>query len=171
MHGRGVDTEFALEKAMQPDFLFVSDAEVVSLEMKVNAKSSVSQVLKYALLGLAVELHVGGPRRHHLAFLGRGEFADLWHERFASAVELRLAIARTDLGSFLRTQPGRFSERARRFSEIVSSLDLGFISYPLLASFLRDAAPPDDDHAEAAEVYRRLIGGVLEELRRRQLAP
>ena len=31
LHGRGIDSEFALENCMQPDFLFVSEANVVSL--------------------------------------------------------------------------------------------------------------------------------------------
>jgi len=43
MHGPGLDTEFALGNCMQPDFLFTSEAEVVSLEMKVKAKCSVDQ--------------------------------------------------------------------------------------------------------------------------------
>lgn len=73
LHGRGVDAQFQLVNSVQPDVLFASDAELVSLEMKVGAKSSVSQVLKYALLGMAVELCVGSARHHYLAFLTNGK--------------------------------------------------------------------------------------------------
>ena len=170
MWGNGVNIEFTLEDATQPDFLFTSDAEVVSLEMKVGAKCNVSQVLKYALLGLAVELRFCETRRHHLALLGVGDFSNQWQERFASEAELRFAITDTDLGAFLSTRPVRFHGHERRFGEIVASLDVAFINYPALAAFLRGASPPNSDQSAGAEVYRKLIAGMLGELSRRQLA-
>lgn len=170
LHGRGVDAQFQLVNSVQPDVLFASDTELVSLEMKVGAKSSVSQVLKYALLGLAVEMCVGSTRHHYLAFLGTGEFANQWQERFPSVAELRRAIANTDLGAFLNRQPIRFRQHQKRFNEIVENLHLAFINYPGLAAFLRSAAPPNSDESPSAEVYRKLISGLLGELNRRQLA-
>jgi hypothetical protein len=169
MRGRGVDAEFELVNSMQPDFLFASDTELVALEMKVRAKSSVSQVLKYALLGLAVEMRVGAPRHHYLALLGAGEFANQWQEQFASIAELRHAIASTDLASFLSKQPIRFREHQARFNEIVEHLHLAFINYPRFVAFLRSAAPPPSDESPGAEVYRKLISGLLVEFNRRQL--
>jgi hypothetical protein len=45
--------------------------------------------------------------------LGRGDFARQWHEHFASADELKLAIADADLSSFLRdTAPPDSDETA-----------------------------------------------------------
>jgi hypothetical protein len=84
--------------------------------------------------------------------------------------ELKLAIAHTDLASFLSTQPTRFHEHEGRFREIVASLDLAFISYSELAELLRDAALPDSDETTGAEVYRKLSAGMLAELRGRGLA-
>lgn len=159
-----------LEKALQPDLLFVSDVEVVAVEMKITTKCSLSEVLRYALLGLAVELRAGAPRRHCLVLLGRGDFAGQWHEQFGSVTELKLAIAHEDLDTFLTTQPDRFLKHAARFREIVAGLDLAFISYAELAAFLREAAPPDSDETPGAEVYRKLIAGMLAELRGRGLA-
>ena len=170
MHGRGVDAEFELVNSMQPDFLFTSDTELVSLEMKVGAKSSVSQVLKYALLGLAVEMRVGAPRHHYLAFLGAGEFANQWQEQYASVDDLRHDIASTALASFLHKQPIRFREHQSRFIEIVENLHLAFINYPRFAAFLRGATPLKSDTSPGAAVYRKLISGLLGEFSRRQLA-
>lgn len=170
MYGGSVDDELKLINAMQPDFLFASDTEVVSLEMKVGAKSSVSQVLKYALLGLAVEMQVGAPRKHYLAVLGAGEFSNQWQEQFSSVAELRHAITNADLPSFLSKRPVRFREHQRRFNEIVASLDLAFVNYSGLAAFLRGVAPPDSDTTLGAEVYRKLVSGLLGEFKTRQLA-
>jgi hypothetical protein len=55
LHGREVETYFGPTNVMQPDFLFVSEKAIVSIEMKVKSKSSIDQVMKYALLGLVVE--------------------------------------------------------------------------------------------------------------------
>ena len=167
--GDDVDVEFALEKATQPDLFFTSKAEVVGIEMKVDAKCDLRQVLKYALLGLAVELQTGEPRQHYLALLGRSDFARQWHERFASVDELKLALASTDVSSFLNTQANRHREHEQRFREIVASTVFSFINYAELAAFLADARPPDADETPSAEVFRKLVDGMIAELRRRGL--
>lgn len=170
LHGRGVDTTFELVNSTQPDLMLTSDEALVSIEMKIGAKSSVTQVLKYALLGLAVELRAGAPRRHYLAFLGRGSFAEQWHERFASPSELRVALAAEDVAAFLATCPLRFRSQSERFSSIVSELALAFISYNAFADFLRQQLPPAVDTSEGAEVYAKLLNGLLSELHGRGLA-
>lgn len=79
-------------------------------------------------------------------------------------------MASTDLAAFLNKQPIRFRQHQERFTEIVENLHLAFINYPRLAAFLRSAAPPNSDESPSAEVYRKLISGLLGELNRRQLA-
>lgn len=169
LHGRGVDATFGLVNSTQPDLMFTSDDALVSIEMKIGAKSSVNQVLKYALLGLAVELRASAPRRHYLAFLGRGTFADQWHERFASLADLRAAVASTDKTAFLAKQPMPFRAHEERFVSIVSELALSFISYSKFATFLRNEIPSALDRSNGEEVYAKLLNGVLTELQSREL--
>jgi len=169
MHGRHVDDDFDLLAAMQPDVLFESDADVVSIEMKIHAKSSVSQVLKYALLGLAVEMKRQAPRRHSLLMLGRGSFAGLWNEHFPNVAELRSAVAAADPHAFLQGQPSRFRPHIEQFTRIVQELHVEWLPYRQLADLLRAAYPRDDDASHGAEVYRKLITGMLTELSVRQL--
>ena len=170
MHGRDIDRDFELVDAMQPDFLFESDADVVSIEMKIHAKSSVSQVLKYALLGLAVEMKRQAPRQHSLLMLGSGSFAGLWNEHFPNVTELRNAVVGADLHAFLQGRPARFQPYIERFTRIVQELHVEWLSYRQLADLLRAAYPPDGDASRGAEVYRKLITGMLTELSVRQLA-
>jgi hypothetical protein len=47
---------------------------------------------------------------------------------------------------------------------------VGWLPYQQLADLLRAAYPPDDDASRGAEVYRKLIAGMLNELSRRKLA-
>jgi hypothetical protein len=169
MHGRGVDDHFELANAMQPDFLFISDNEVISIEMKVSAKSSIDQVLKYALLGLAVEIKSSSPRGHYLGFLGSGEFRDQWKEKFRTIADLRQVLDTVDVGLFLTKQPIRFRAFEARLREIVNEIEFGFINYEDFAEVLRLGAPVETDNSQGAEVYRNLIHGLLSELTLREL--
>ena len=169
MHGRDVDREFELVYAMQPDFLFESSEAVVSIEMKIDAKSTVSQVLKYALLGLAVEMKRQSPRTHCLLMLGRGTFDSLWKERFSDLGKLRDAIASTDLQAFLQRQPLRFRSHLAHFTRIVRELQISWTTYGHVADFLERAIPSADDTTPGSEVYRKLILGMVDELSNRQL--
>ena len=167
----GDDTVRALgvESIVQPDLLFVSDSEVVSIEMKIRAKCSVAQVLKYALLGVAVESHTGRRRSHSLLLLGKGDFSDLWQERFASVAELQQAM-QADVASFLSEGRKDFRPHEERFREVAAGMRIEFMSYADLAGFLQAKRPPASEVGPAAEVYRKLIDGVIGDLDRRHLA-
>jgi hypothetical protein len=169
MHGRGVDTTFNLADAMQPDFLFVSRSEAVSIEMKVGAKSSLAQVLKYALLGLAVELRDGSTRRHFLGFLGARDFSHQWKEKYRSPSDLKRALSTVDLAVFLHRCPVRFRKHLNRFEEILDHLAISFMSYREFAEIVRAESPASTDISPGAEVYRNLISGLLLEFERRNL--
>ncbi len=168
--GRDVDELFSLQKATQPDLLFVSDREVVAIEMKIGAKCSVEQVLKYALLALAVEIRTGRTMAHRLALLGHGDFARQWQERFTSPAELVRALRDADIDAFLAKTP-QFQEYADRLTDIVTESRFSYFDYADLAGFLRAERPSDHDQTAGAEVYRKLIDGVLAELDRRHLCP
>jgi len=170
MLARDIDVEFALDNCMQPDILFASDTDLVSLEMKVGAKCSVDQVLKYALLGLAAEMKYGGEKKHFLAILAPGTIASQFPERFGDIESLREAVLREDLARFLTNKPQRFRERQARLLDIVANLQLAFVNYKRLAEMLHEYAPSTSDESPGAEVFRKLVSGVIGEFRRRHLA-
>ncbi len=170
MHGSEIDTEFKLANCMQPDFLFVSTAETVSIEMKVKAKSSVDQVRKYALLGLAVEIKQNVEMEHHLVLLGSGAFAGMFKERFESEDKLITNIIDKDLTAFLLNKPALFRERKERLNQIVKQMHVKFINYKDFARFLGEAAPPQIDQSPGAEVYRKLIFGLVKEFQQHSVA-
>lgn len=170
MHGGELDGKYELANSMQPDLVFSSDAELVSVEMKLEAKSSIAQALKYAWLGLRMEMARGKPRKHYLALLGKQSFSDLWQEKFESPVDLQNALAQTDLSSFFaKLHTHASATNQERFKEIVSTLSFAFLSYAELADFLQEALPTESDVSTGAEVYRKLVAGLLNEFQHRHL--
>jgi hypothetical protein len=157
--------------AVQPDFFFTTDGATVSLEMKIGAKSSITQVLKYALLALAVEQeHDGREMEHSLIFLGRGDFSRLWRERFSKDdVRQRLESEKCVFIQGLSGKEKRFRDQEARFAQIVSSLSIGFIDYHHFANLLHEEFPSANGSA-GEQVYGKLVGGMIAELRRGKLA-
>jgi hypothetical protein len=163
-----VDKELRLESSMQPDFLFLSRTDVVCIEMKLSAKCCVNQVLKYALLGLAVELHEKQSKRLHFAILGCDGFCK-WEERFQSIEEVTEALHKADLTKFLQEQPTRFRDHQERFNGIVEQMRPKYWTYECFSQSLEGAMPSQHDHSPGAEVYRKLLRGLITEFRNREL--
>jgi hypothetical protein len=169
LQGRGVDKKFALANSMQPDFLFISEDEVVSIEMKIKHKCEVDQVLKYALLGLAVEIQQKKQKEHYLVLLGAGAIANQFRERFKSIDDLTDAIKSKNLDTFLKNKPPLFQDQ-ERLKWIVQHMTVQFLSYKDLTDILRSASPQQADQSAGAEVFRKLIDGLCHEISRRKLS-
>jgi hypothetical protein len=165
------DTTYELKGKVQPDLLFTSEDVTVSVEMKINAKSDPDQVLKYALLALAVEQKKKHKMEHFLLFLGKHTFSGLWTGLCNSVEDLRSHLdLNASASTFLQGKPAQFQREEARFLEIVSTLSFGFVNYGELAGLLEKEITPTDK-SDGAEVYSKLVGGMVRELRRRDLAP
>lgn len=169
LQGRDVDKKFALANCMQPDFLFVSEEEAVSIEMKVKSQCSVDQVLKYALLGRAVEIQQNNQKEHYLVLLGSGAITSQFQQRFKSINDLTDAIKNENLATFLQNKP-RFLQDQQHLERIVQHMTVQFLSYKNFADILSSAAPSEDDQSVGAQVYRKLIDGLCHEMSRRKLS-
>ena len=133
---------------------------------KIRAKSDIEQVLKYALLALAVERKEHS-RENLLLFMGKGSFSSLWREGFASVEDMRKKLE-SEKPKFMAGLPERFQGHKDRFEEIVSKLSFAFVNYSELAGMLDADAPPFDG-SKGSEVYRNLVDGMVGELGRRGL--
>ena len=169
VHGRNVDAEFRLQNSVQPDLLLTTEGNTISIEMKLGAKCGISQVLKYALLCLAVELRGGSRMNHALVLMGRGAFRRQWYEQLSSCADLHAKLVSIDLTDFMGHQPAHFREHSERFGEIVRNLRLGYLDYEHFAAVLRNSVPCDEDKTEGADVYRKLLSGMIHEMSRRTL--
>lgn len=167
MAGSDYDKEFHLGGTIQPDLLFTTADQTISVEMKLKAKSSVTQVLKYLLLSLATETHVKSKKDHQLIFIGPTKFVDLWKEKFRDADSLRLALAEK-LDGFASKYQRRLTQTLPRFLEISRSIEIAFLTYEELDRLL-EFEQRGLDESELAEVYAKLLEGLRTELTRRGL--
>jgi|GEM_PF-1498489 len=168
LEGRNIDEKFKLNNRVQPDILFHSQTETVAFEMKLDAKSSLEQVLKYALLGLAVELQQKCEKEHFLILLGKGSFSNQWNENFESIENLQNELFKEDLKAFFSNKPFHI-EHLSRFEQILKNLSIHFLTYDEFASYLRRELPLTSDFSAGAQIYRKLIAGVIEEFKVRSL--
>jgi hypothetical protein len=168
-HGGGVEAAYEVPGSVQPDLLFTSSNAVASIEMKIDAKTSSDQVLKYCLLGLAHERDTEVEKKHFLLLLAPASSRSLWKEGYASVSAAKDAIAQHDLDAFIRKHPSWVSERLPRLRQIVEGIELQQISYRDLSQAFQEKLPPPADASPGAEVLRRLIGGFLRELKDRGL--
>ncbi len=167
MAGRDVDKTYALNNVTQPDILFTNNETTVSLEMKVKARSSVDQVLKYALLALGVEQKDSKQRQHCLILLSQGPFSSLWTERLDNLEELHQKLE-SEKEDFLSRQADKYRQQKSRYFDIVSSLSTGFITYRQLSDVLTGEVQRAEE-CESAQVYQNLIQGLVNELTKREL--
>jgi len=91
--------------------LFISEGEVVPIEMKIKSKCSVDQVLKYALLGRAVEIQQKQQKEHYLVLLGSGAIMSQFPQRFNQATNSPMPSKNEDLTKFLANKPKVFSPK------------------------------------------------------------
>ena len=70
--------------------------------------------------------------------------------------------------NFLAGPRKRFQEHKGRFEKIVTDFSFAFVNYSELADML-DADAPPFDRSKGSEVYRNLVDGMVEELKRRDL--
>ena len=171
MDSRDVDRKYNLRNIVQPDLLFNSAKTTIALELKIGAKSDLRQVMRYALLGVAVEMHERREKEHHLIFMGVGNFSKLWKAKYASIDDLKKALREADDRGFVKTWPAHFKPYYERYRHIVDSMSIGYMSYGDLAKFLQDIRPRQSDGASSGdEVYRKLVDGLLYEMGIRRLA-
>lgn len=176
--GREIDSAFKLENVMQPDFLFVSEQAVVSMEMKIKAKCSIEQVLKYAFLGLKVETIRSPEKEHYLIILGQGKLSNQFKakDHFDTKERLKEQMKK-NCQAFVdkrEKKDRRFLEEngnAQRFVKIIDDMRIHFWNYQDFSEFLEHEKPPESANSLGGQVCRKLIDGLIEEFRCRKLIP
>jgi hypothetical protein len=122
----------------QPDIFFVGDKNTISVEMKVGAKSSLDQIMKYGLLHHKEQLTSGVEKSYHLIYLGQGSFSSLRYEKFEDVYALKQAFAEYEIPAISKKGKIALAEYADIIKKMVAEMSISYISYEDLKQFCAD---------------------------------
>jgi hypothetical protein len=165
--GRGIQKGYGIADVTQPDFAFDGPSTFVTIEAKVGAgKSSLEQVLKYALLHAMIDEKTPRTTRA-LLYLSEGPPAKLF-SRFVDWADLKTrafeALPSVQKPAFLR-----MSESEREVLRLsLETMPISHVSYRAFDDLLGEYEARAVDN-EANGVEARLYRGLRAELARRDV--
>lgn len=150
----------------QPDVFLVSTDRCLSIEVKIDAKSGLEQVAKYALLHLDFALRNGIPADgSRLIYLTPRPVSKTWKEKFPDVAAMRCALADFYFANLLskakvsrEITPAGFKAAALAMPVAhLTFADFYHLAADYAATLPSDATPPVDTAA-------KLFAGLLHEL-------
>jgi hypothetical protein len=150
----------------QPDVFLVSTDRCLSIEVKIDAKSGLEQVAKYALLHLDFALRNGIPADgRRLIYLTPRPVSKTWKEKFPDVAAMRCALADFYFANLLSKAkvsrvitPAGFKAAALAMPVAhLTFADFYHLAADYAATLPSDATPPVDTAA-------KLFAGLLHEL-------
>lgn len=119
----------------QPDVLFVWEKTNVAIEMKINANSSLDQLMKYALLFCMEEDKSKIEKSNNLIFLWKWEFKNLREEGYKDTKELKIAFSQYEISDRSSKWWIDLSNYHSRIKKMVKSMTISYISYKDMKDF------------------------------------
>lgn len=152
-------------KLCQPDAFFLGTKLHACIELKVDAKLDVQQVIKYAALMRLYSRDMSVPNK--LILMGPDTFKDLWgRSSIDSEEKLREAIGGFE-SEKLERRLQKFESSLVEGKRFANSLELQFMPIPEFAEILSSELASLDARNPGEEVYAKLLSGMLDELQRR----
>lgn len=159
--GREYDRTYAVEGLTQPDLLLIGRETVLAIELKIRAKTSLEQLLKYAsLLTLLPSRGAAG-----LILMGPRDFPSLWKDRYQNVQDVRTAI-QTLPRNRLPVKLRHFLDRnGPSVDDMLARMAIGFVNFRQFHELLTR-----ERHDTSEETYARLLDGMIDELQMRGLS-
>lgn len=168
--GRDFEREEKIDLITQPDFVFENEHAFLTIETKLNSKSSLEQLQKYAYLHHLIREKKKG-RQHALLYLTPHDEARLFPGKLQSIDEARKVAAQKlrsgDPAKWTLRKVATASKVADLLDETPPSFKTGHCRFEDFSGLVRRYR----DLSEERSVERRLFDGLLGELERRELAP
>jgi len=115
--------------ATQPDFFFIWEESNIFIEMKINSKSSLEQLMKYIFLHIKDCERVWKNKKLNLIYLAKWEFKNLFKEKFNNIDELKKEFQDFEIPKITKKGNNNLEEYFEKIKEIWKNMDIDFISY------------------------------------------
>lgn len=165
-----LEAMYDLRDATHPDFFFMGEKTLLCIEMKINAKSSLEQVMKYAMLSVFDDMQASKQRDFYLLFIGKSTFRNLWKQKYEGVQELRTALSKYELPAKTRKGHLDIAEYHDQIRQKFRTMEISFINYQNLADILRSEHEGLPSDQEYTGIYSKLLSGLVNELAIRGLA-
>jgi hypothetical protein len=134
--------------------------------MKVGAKSSLEQVMKYGLLHHKEYETSWIKKKYHLIYLGKGDFSSLWKEKFNWVSELKEAFAKYQIPEVSKKWWIPLAEYEDAIKSMVAEMTISYINYNDVKDFCATHLP----HVTHSRQIYKLLQWMILELEDRELA-
>jgi hypothetical protein len=157
-----------LKDLTQPDFFFVGENNIVAIEMKIDAKTSLEQYMKYLLFNMLYQAKMGTNKQFWLLFLGKNTPEKLWTEGFTTFEQAKEAFKLLDLPAKSNKGGIHLQEIKPSLNELSDNTTVSYTTYAQLQSLIHNKIEllSQDDSSYS---YSRLLNGMADELKSREL--
>ncbi|MCB1194402.1 MAG: hypothetical protein KDK90_28475 [Leptospiraceae bacterium] len=159
--------ELELDDATQPDMFFIGEENQIGIEMKIGAKSSIEQVLKYAMLFYFNNLKSKRERKANLIFISKGDFSNLFPEKFENIIKLKQALNIEQIPD--ETKKGNNDLRTHKegILNVAKQMSISFINYNDLNSLISKTKSQlvESKYKDSVEM---LFDGLIDEINARR---
>ena len=149
----------------QPDFFFIWKETNIFIEMKINSKASLEQLMKYIFLHIKDCEREKTEKKLILLFLWKWEFKNLWKEKYKDIDELKekfLNYKIPDETKKWKVDLIKYKKKIKKFSE---DMDIWFLNYTYLRNFCFENIEKNKND----EILIKLLNWLVEEIERRKL--
>jgi len=149
----------------QPDIFFVGSKNNIAIEMKINAKSSLEQVMKYALLHYLEYETSKIKKSYSLIYLGKWNFESLREKWYKTIEELKDGFSQYQISDKSKKWSINLSKYHSAIKEMVKTMTISYISYNDIKDFCIETLPQVKSNFQV----EKLLMWMVEELEMRKL--
>jgi len=115
--------------ATQPDFFFIWEKSNIFIEMKINSKSSLEQLMKYIFLHIKDCERTGEDKKLILIFLAKWNFKNLFKEKYKDIWELKKEFQEFNIPKITKKWNNNLEKYFKKIKEIWKDMEIDFINY------------------------------------------
>jgi hypothetical protein len=156
--------------ATQADVLLIDESNIVGIELKLESKSSLEQIYKYAML-FNFEKDISGKDKNlYLIYITKNDFPSIFKEKFRSEDLVKSKFSINQIPD--KTKKGNISLLDKK-KDIVATLNktnIYFLTFTDYYEILNKIKTDIDVSDKYSDMLLMLINGLLNELETRQLS-
>jgi hypothetical protein len=152
----------------QPDFLFEGKHSLLAIEVKLDSRSSLDQLMKYLFLFVLLKKKLKHVNRFSLVYLAKDEFSGIWEQEYKDKDELLEAFRNYEMPDCTAKGDINIKPYKKAILKVIEETDIHFVNFRRFSSYL-DLEKKKLGRSELGKGWLKFIEGMQSELKRRKL--